>query len=53
MELGAGSGAVRTIAGTMSLHHELERRFAEFKDAEAALMFQSGSRRTPGRSRPS
>ena len=41
-ELGAGSGAVRTIAGTMSLHHELERRFAEFKGAEAALMFQSG-----------
>jgi glycine C-acetyltransferase len=42
MDLGAGSGAVRTIAGTMSLHRELERRFAEFKGAEAALMFQSG-----------
>jgi glycine C-acetyltransferase len=41
-ELGAGSGAVRTIAGTMSLHVELERRFAAFKGAEAALMFQSG-----------
>jgi glycine C-acetyltransferase len=41
-ELGAGSGAVRTIAGTMSLHLELERRFAAFKGAEAALMFQSG-----------
>ena len=41
-ELGAGSGAVRTIAGTMSLHTELERRFAAFKGAEAALMFQSG-----------
>ncbi len=41
-ELGAGSGAVRTIAGTMSLHHELEHRFAEFKHADAALMFQSG-----------
>jgi glycine C-acetyltransferase len=41
-ELGAGSGAVRTIAGTMSLHEELERRFAAFKGAEAALMFQSG-----------
>jgi glycine C-acetyltransferase len=40
--LGAGSGAVRTIAGTMSLHRELERRFAEFKGAESALMFQSG-----------
>jgi glycine C-acetyltransferase len=42
MDLGAGSGAVRTIAGTMSLHRELELRFAEFKGAEAALMFQSG-----------
>jgi glycine C-acetyltransferase len=42
MRYGAGSGAVRTIAGTMSLHRELERRFAEFKDAEDALMFQSG-----------
>src|SRR5947209_9032389 len=41
-ELGAGSGAVRTIAGTMTLHRELERRFAEFKGAEDALMFQSG-----------
>src|SRR3954462_3260333 len=41
-ELGAGSGAVRTIAGTMSAHRELERRFAAFKGAEAALMFQSG-----------
>ena len=39
---GAGSGAVRTIAGTMSLHIELERRFAAFKGAEAAIMFQSG-----------
>ena len=39
---GAGSGAVRTIAGTMSLHTELERRFADFKGAEAAIMFQSG-----------
>jgi len=41
-EFGAGSGAVRTIAGTMTLHRELERRFAAFKGAEAALMFQSG-----------
>ncbi len=41
-ELGAGSGAVRTIAGTMSAHRELERRFAAFKRADAALMFQSG-----------
>jgi glycine C-acetyltransferase len=42
MELGAGSGAVRSIAGTMAMHHELEERFAAFKHAEAALMFQSG-----------
>lgn len=41
-EFGAGTGAVRTIAGTMSMHRELERRFAEFKHAEEALMFQSG-----------
>lgn len=41
-EYGAGTGAVRTIAGTMSMHGELERAFAEFKHAEAALMFQSG-----------
>jgi glycine C-acetyltransferase len=41
-EYGAGSGAVRTIAGTMSLHRELEQRFAAFKGAEASIMFQSG-----------
>jgi glycine C-acetyltransferase len=41
-ELGAGSGAVRTIAGSMDLHRELEERFAAFKHSEAALMFQSG-----------
>jgi glycine C-acetyltransferase len=41
-EFGAGSGAVRTIAGTMTMHRELERRFAAFKHAEDALMFQSG-----------
>ncbi len=41
-ELGAGSGAVRTIAGTMAMHRELERRFADYKHAEDALMFQSG-----------
>ena len=39
---GAGSGAVRTIAGTMSIHEELERRLAEFKGTEAVLTFQSG-----------
>ncbi|MBA2254926.1 MAG: glycine C-acetyltransferase [Chloroflexi bacterium] len=41
-ELGAGSGAVRTIAGTMELHEELERRLAAFKHVEAVLTFQSG-----------
>ena len=41
-ELGVGSGAVRTIAGTMELHQELERRLAEFKHTEAVLTFQSG-----------
>jgi glycine C-acetyltransferase len=40
--LGAGSGAVRTIAGQMTLHLRLEERFAAFKRAESALMFQSG-----------
>ncbi|MGB2940346.1 MAG: aminotransferase class I/II-fold pyridoxal phosphate-dependent enzyme, partial [Candidatus Dormiibacterota bacterium] len=41
-DFGAGSGAVRTIAGTMSIHEELERRLAEFKHTEAALTLQSG-----------
>ncbi len=41
-EFGAGSGAVRTIAGTMSLHEQLEARLAEFKHTEAVLTFQSG-----------
>jgi glycine C-acetyltransferase len=39
---GVGSAAVRTIAGTMSLHLELERRIAEFKKTEACVVFQSG-----------
>lgn len=39
---GIGPGAVRSIAGTMSLHVELERRMAEFKRVEAAITFQSG-----------
>lgn len=39
---GIGPAAVRTIAGTMDLHVELERRLAEFKGAEAAITFQSG-----------
>jgi glycine C-acetyltransferase len=41
-EFGAGSGAVRTIAGTMDLHEELERDLAAFKGTEAVLTFQSG-----------
>jgi glycine C-acetyltransferase len=39
---GAGSGAVRTISGTMSIHMELERRIAQFKNVEACVVFQSG-----------
>ncbi len=41
-EWGAGTGAVRTIAGTEAVHEELERRLATFKHTEAALSFQSG-----------
>ena len=39
---GAGSGAVRTISGTMDLHMQLERRIAQFKNVEACVVFQSG-----------
>ncbi len=39
---GVGSGAVRTISGTMSLHMELEERIARFKNVEACVVFQSG-----------
>jgi glycine C-acetyltransferase len=39
---GVGSGAVRTIAGTMSIHMELEEKIAKFKRVEAAVVFQSG-----------
>jgi glycine C-acetyltransferase len=41
-DFGAGSGAVRTIAGTMTLHEDLERDLAAFKGTEATLTFQSG-----------
>jgi glycine C-acetyltransferase len=41
-QYGAGSGSVRTIAGTMELHMELERRLATFKKVEAVVVFQSG-----------
>lgn len=39
---GVGPGAVRTIAGTMSLHMELEEKIARFKNVEACVVFQSG-----------
>ena len=39
---GAGTGAVRTITGTMAIHMELERRIAAFKHSEACVVFQSG-----------
>jgi len=41
-EYGVGTGAVRTIAGTMTLHEALEGELAEFKGTEAVLTFQSG-----------
>jgi glycine C-acetyltransferase len=39
---GVGSGAVRTIAGTMRIHMELEQKIARFKNVEASVVFQSG-----------
>ncbi|MFW9934136.1 MAG: aminotransferase class I/II-fold pyridoxal phosphate-dependent enzyme [Candidatus Thorarchaeota archaeon] len=39
---GVGSGSVRPIAGNMDLHEELERRLAQFKGAEASLVYQTG-----------
>lgn len=41
-EYGVGPGAVRSIAGTMDIHLELERRLAQFKGVEACISFQSG-----------
>jgi len=41
-KFGVGSGAVRTIAGTMKIHMELEERIARFKGVEACVVFQSG-----------
>lgn len=41
-EYGVGPAAVRTIAGTMGLHNELEEKLAKFKNMEAAISFQSG-----------
>src|SRR5256714_2264870 len=39
---GVGSGAVRTIAGTMEIHMDLEEKIARFKNVEACVVFQSG-----------
>jgi glycine C-acetyltransferase len=41
-DYGVGSGAVRTISGTMTLHMQLEQRIAKFKNVEACVTFQSG-----------
>src|ERR1700756_1079223 len=41
-KLGVGAGAVRTIAGTMKIHMELEEKIARFKQVEACVVFQSG-----------
>jgi glycine C-acetyltransferase len=41
-KFGVGSGAVRTISGTMEMHMELERRLARFKHVESVVVFQSG-----------
>src|SRR5215471_14341665 len=41
-KFGVGSGAVRTIAGTMHIHMELEEKIAAFKGVEACVVFQSG-----------
>ncbi|WP_263382298.1 glycine C-acetyltransferase [Granulicella arctica] len=42
VKYGVGSGAVRTIAGTMRIHMELEEKIAAFKNVEACVVFQSG-----------
>src|SRR6516164_4271729 len=41
-QYGVGSGAVRTISGTMQIHMQLEERIARFKNVEACVVFQSG-----------
>ncbi len=41
-KFGVGSGAVRTVSGTMTIHMELEEKIARFKHTEAAVVFQSG-----------
>jgi glycine C-acetyltransferase len=41
-KFGVGSGSVRTIAGTMKMHMDLEQQIARFKNVEACVVFQSG-----------
>src|SRR5580698_10874890 len=41
-QYGVGSGAVRTVSGTMRIHMELEEKIARFKNTEACVVFQSG-----------
>src|SRR5215813_10217317 len=41
-KFGVGSGAVRTVSGTMTIHMELEEKIARFKNVEACVVFQSG-----------
>ncbi|PYZ93068.1 8-amino-7-oxononanoate synthase [Salipaludibacillus keqinensis] len=41
-QFGAGTGSVRTIAGTFSMHEQFEKKLAEFKHTEATLVLQSG-----------
>ncbi|ASF39538.1 8-amino-7-oxononanoate synthase [Halobacillus halophilus] len=41
-EFGVGTGSVRTIAGTLQMHEDFEKKLAKFKHTEAALVFQSG-----------
>lgn len=41
-EYGVGTGSVRTIAGTLTMHNEFEEKLAKFKHTEASLVFQSG-----------
>lgn len=41
-QYGVGSGAVRTVTGTMRIHMELEEKIARFKNTEACVVFQSG-----------
>lgn len=48
-EFGAGTGSVRTIAGTFTMHNELEKKLANFKKTEAALVFSIGVHNESGR----